>query len=120
MKIQATFPISTRFLTVFVLNHIRPRKSKQLFQFSLISEWLLKEILPDHARRSNVFNFDQFLNVFVKSYQTMQIEATFSILTHFWMVFVGNPTRPRNSILTRFWMVFERNPSKSHKSYQPF
>ena len=67
-KIQATFPISTRFLMVFVWSPIKPRKSKQPFQFSLVSEWLLKEILPDHAKRSNLFNFDQFLNVFMKSY----------------------------------------------------
>ena len=38
----------------------------------------------------------------------MEIEATFWILTHFWMVFVGNNTRPRKSKQPfEFWLDFE-------------
>ena len=134
---------------VFERNPIRPPKSKQPFQFWIIFEWFLKEILLDHPNRSNLFNFDPFLNSFCrKSYSTTQIEGTFSTSTSLWMVFERNPTRPCKSkqpfqlwlafewfwkksyqttqieatfsILTRFWMVFVWNPIRPSKSKQPF
>ena len=110
------------FYVVFIWNSTRPRKLKQPFQFWLVFEYYLYEIVLDHANRSNLFNFDPFLkfllweiildhenrsNLFkfdpllngfcMKSYNTTQMEATFSILTCFWMVFVWNPARPRKS-----------------------
>ena len=83
---------------VFVRNPTRPRKSKQPFQFSPVREWFMYEILLDHPNRNNLFNFHPFENGFCKkSYQTTQIEATFSIFTRLRMVFVRNPTRPPKS-----------------------
>ena len=134
---------------VFARNHTRQGKAKQTFQFWSVFEWRLQEIQVGYGNGNKLFNFDQGLNGFCrKSYQTTQIEATFSILTHFWMVFARNPTRPCKSkqtfefwpgfewflleiqlghanrssfsTLTRFWMVFVRNPNRPRKSKQPF
>ena len=134
-QIQATFSILTRFWMLFVWNRFRPRKSMQPFQFWLVFIWFLYENLLDHTNWSNLFNFDPFLNGFcMKSYQTTQIEAVFSILTRFWVEFVWNRSRPLKSkqpfnfdpffnglfmksynrteieenfiILTSFWMFF--------------
>ena len=90
-------------------NPTRPRESKQSFQFWLVLDWFLYEILLENGNRSNVFNFEAFLNgSCMKSYQTTKIEATFAILTRFWMVFVWNPTRARKSTEpSQFWPVFE-------------
>ena len=97
-QIQASFSILTRFWMVFVWNNIRSLKLKQAFKFSLVFESYLYEIVLDHANRSNLFNFDPFLNCFCrKSYWTTQIEGNFAILTRFSMVFVWNPTRPHKS-----------------------
>ena len=96
--IQASFSILTRFWMVFVWNNIRSLKLKQAFKFSLGFESYLYEIVLDHANRSNLFNFDFLLNGFcMKSYQTTQIEATGSILTGFWIVFVWSSTRQYKS-----------------------
>ena len=119
------------FWMVFVWNPTRPHKWKQPFQFWLVFDWFLHKILDD-ANRSNLFNFDRFYVVFErnhtrprkskqpfhfwldfewfwkKSYQTMEIEASFSILTRFWIVFVWNRTRPCKSKQPfEFWPIFE-------------
>ena len=134
MQIEATFSILSCFSMVFARNPTRPgkseqtfqfwsvfewcffarnpsriRKSKQTFQFWPGFEWFLLEVLPDPANRSNHFNFDPLLNGFCrKCYWTMQIEATFSVLTRLWMAFAGNPTRRCKSKQTfQFWSVFE-------------
>ena len=149
MQIEATFSILTCFSMVFARNPTRPGKSKQTFQFWSVLEWCLQEIQLGYANRNRLFNFDPSLNGFCrKSYQTTQIEATFSILTRFWMVFARNPTRPCKSkqtfefwpgfdkvfqeilpdhanrgnlsILIRFWMVFPRNMTRVRKSKQTF
>ena len=125
MQIEATFSILTCFSMVFGRNPTRPLKSKQTFQFWSVFEWCLQEIQVGYANRNKLFNFDPGLNGFCrKSCQTTQIEAIFSILTRFWMVFARNPTRVRKSkqtsILTRFWMVFIRNATRPRKSKQPF
>ena len=100
------------------LDDFRPHKSKQSFQFWLFFEWFLQEIPTiDHANRSNLFNFDPFLNGFCrKSYYATQIEATFSVSTLFWMVFVGIlPDHANGSNLFNFeslsfflnyWLIF--------------
>ena len=108
-KIEATFSILIRFRMVFVWNPTTPRKSKQPSQFWPVFERFLYEVLLDHVNRRNFFNSNSFLNGFcIKSYQTTQIEATFSILTRFLMVFVWNPTRPPKSKQpSQFWLVFE-------------
>ena len=97
------------FWMVFVWNPTGPRKSKQSSQFWLVFEWSLYEILLDHVNRSNLLNFNSFLKgLCMKSYQIIQIEATFSILTRFWMVFLWNPMRPRKSKRPfQIWLVFE-------------
>ena len=109
MQIKATFSILTSFWMVFVWNLTRPRKPKQPSKFWPVSEWSLYEILLDHENRSDLLNFDPFLTgLCMKSYQTTQIEASFSILTRFWKVFVWSPTRPRKSKkLSQFKLVFE-------------
>ena len=98
-KSKQTFqfwPVFEWFLSEIV--PARPRKSKQLFQFWPGFQWFLQEILLDHENRSNLSNFDPFLNGFCKkSNQASQIEANFWILTRFWKAFAGNPTRPRKS-----------------------
>ena len=97
-QFKATLSILIRFWIVFVSNPTRRRKSKQNSQFWPVFEWSLYQILLDHGNRSNLFNFESFWNGFcMKSYQTTQMEATFSILTSFWMVFIWNPTRPCQS-----------------------
>ena len=97
-QIQASFSILTRFWMVFVWNNIRSLKLKQAFKFSLVFESYLYEIVLDHANGSNLFNFDLFLNGFcMKSCKTTEIEATCSNLTRFWMAFVYNPTKSRQS-----------------------
>ena len=90
-------------------SYYRQRKSKQTFQFWLILECFMHEILLDNGNRSKLFNFDPFFNGFcMKSYQTTQIQGTFSILTHFWFVFVWNSTRPEKSKqLVKIWPVFQ-------------
>ena len=128
MQIEATFSnFDYAFWKIFEINPTGPQKSKQPFQFWLAFEWYLCKILLDHANRSNFFNFDWFLNgLCMEYYQTTKIDSTFSILTHFWMAFVWNPTRQRQSKqltcsnLTRFWMVFETNRPGKRKSKQPF
>ena len=106
---KATFSILTRFLMLFIWNHTRSRKSKQPFQFWLVVEWFLHEILLDQANRSNLFNFESILNCFsMKSYQIVQIEATSANFTRFWILFVWNSTRPRKSKQPfQFWIDFE-------------
>ena len=107
-KIEATFSILTRFWMVYVWNPTRPSKSKRPSQFWSVLEWSFYEILPDHENRSNLLNFDPFLNGFcIKSRQTTEIEARFSILTRFLMVHLWNRTRRRKSKQTsEFWPVF--------------
>ena len=146
---QATFSILICFSMVFARNPTRPGKSKQTFQFWSVFEWCLQEIQLSYGNRNKLFNFDPGLNCFcIKSYQTTQIEATFSGLTRFWMVFARNPRRPCKSketfgfwpgfekvlqeilpdhanrsnlsILIRFWMVFPRNPTRVRESKQTF
>ena len=104
---RSNLSILTRFWMVFVWNPTRAQKSKQPFQ--LVLECFLHEILLDNGNRSKLINFDLFFNGFcMKSYQTTQIEATFSILTHFWYVFVWNSTRPEKSKqLVKIWPVFQ-------------
>ena len=61
----------------------------------IINELRSPYILIVFGQMTNL-NFDPFLNGFYKkSNYTLQIEANFSILTRFWMVFVRNPTRQR-------------------------
>ena len=108
-KIEATFSILTRLWMVLVWNITRPRKSKQPSQFWPVLKWSMYEILLNPENRSNLLNFDPFQNgLCMKFYQTTKIEATFSILTRFWKVFVWNPTRPRKlKQPSQFWPVFE-------------
>ena len=96
------------FESFFVWNQTRRGKSKQPFQFWPVFESFLYEITLDNANRSNLFNFDSFLNAFcMKYYQITKIEATFSILTRFWMLFVWNRFRPRKSKPPfQFWLAF--------------
>ena len=106
-KIEATFSILTRFRILFVWNHTRQRKSKQPFQFWLVLECFLHAILPDHENRSNLFNFDSFLNVFA------------------W-----NPTRPRKSkqhvqiLPVSQWFLYKILPNHAYRSnlfnFHPF
>ena len=97
------------FRNVFVWNPTRKRKSKQPFQFWLVFECVLYEIVSDHVNRSHLFSFASLLSGFyTKSHSTKQIEATFSILTRFWMVFVWKHTRSRKlKQIVQFWLVFQ-------------
>ena len=109
MEIKSTFSILTSFWMVSVWNRTRPRKSKQPCQFWFVFECFLYEILLVQANQSKILNFDRFLNgLCMKSYQTTQIEATFSILTRFLINFVWRPTRPcKSKQPSQFWPVFE-------------
>ena len=113
-----------------ILQLTNPRKLKQPFQF-WPSFWMVFVGTPTS---------EPFLNGLCrKSYQTTQIEATFSILTLFRMAFVRNLTRPRKSkqpfqvwpflngfckklysMLTLFLKVFAGNPIRPRKWKQPF
>ena len=109
---------------VFVWHPIRPRKSKQPFQFWLVVEWFSHEILLDHSNRSNLFNFELILNGFsMKSYQIMQIEATCANLTRFWMllyeILLDHANRSNLFNFDSFLMVFVWNPARPRKSKEP-